>query len=217
MFERAIQKSVELLLRGGTGVQAPLAAKYVDRLRQRHPERAVEDIEKRLESGYLIVVTASGTLAGLSAAVPGVGTLIGLATSGIESVFFLEASALYAASMGALHGMESMSPNQQRALIVGVVLGESGTELLGKNTSQSARDWAAVVADKLPVVRNIDNAMAKKFVVQFLIRRGVLVFGKALPIGIGAAIGAAGNLTFGRAVVANAHRTFGPAPATLPE
>ncbi|MFF3568995.1 hypothetical protein [Nocardia jiangxiensis] len=217
MFERAIQKSVELLLRGGTGVQAPLAAKYVDRMRRRHPDRSPEDIEKRLESRYLIVVTASGTIAGLSAVVPGVGTLIGLAASGIESVFFLEASALYAASVGALHGMESMSPNQQRALVVGVVLGESGTEILGKNASQSARDWADIVADKIPVVRNVDNAMAKKFIVQFILRRGVLLFGKALPIGIGAAVGAAGNLAFGRTVVANAHRTFGPALSTQPE
>jgi hypothetical protein len=217
MFENALQKSVELLLRGGTGIQAPLAAESVRRLQRRFPDRSPEDIEKWLESGYLIVVTASGTVAGLSAAVPGVGTLIGLAVSGIDSIFFLEASALYAASVGAVHDMESMSPNQRRALIVAVVLGESGAEMLGRNASQSARDWAATVADKLPLVRNIDNAMAKRFIVQFIAKRGVLMFGKSLPMGIGAVIGAAGNLTYGRAVVANARRTFGPAVTAEPE
>lgn len=217
MFENALQKSVELLLRGGTGIQAPLAAESVRRLQHRFPDRSPEDIEKWLESGYLIVVTASGTVAGLSAAVPGVGTLIGLAVSGIDSIFFLEASALYAASVGAVHGMESMSPNQRRALIVAVVLGESGAEMLGRNASQSARDWAATVADKLPLVRNIDNAMAKRFIVQFIAKRGVLMFGKSLPMGIGAVIGAAGNFTYGRAVVANAQRTFGPSVPAGPE
>ncbi len=210
MFERTIQKSVEMLLRGGTGVQVPFAARYVDRLRQRHPDRSSEDLEKKLESNYLIVVTASGTIAGLSAVVPGVGTLIGLAASGIESVFFLEASALYAASVGALHGIETLPPDEQRARVVGVVLGESGMALLGRNASQSAKDWANVVADKLPIVRNIDNAMAKRFIVQFIVRRGVLLFGKTLPIGIGAVVGAAGNLTFGRSVIANAHNVFRP-------
>ncbi|WP_084530479.1 hypothetical protein [Nocardia miyunensis] len=217
IFENALQKSVELLLRGGTGVQGPLAAKYVDRLRRRHPDRSPEDIEKKLESRYLIIVTASGTIAGLSAVVPGVGTLIGLAASGIESVFFLEASALYAASVGAVHDIESMSPEQRRALVVGVVLGEGGADLLGRNPGQAARDWATVVADKLPVVRNIDNALVKRFIVQFIAKRGVLLFGKTLPIGIGAVIGAAGNLTVGKSVVANAHRTFGPALSTWPE
>lgn len=212
MFERAVQKSVEVVLRAGSGIQAPLAAKYVDRLRRRHPSRSPEDIAHGLETRYLILVTTSGTLAGLSAAVPGIGTLIGLAVSGVESVFFLETSALYAASMSAVHGMESIPPKQRRALVAGVVLGESGAEMLGKNASQSARDWASTLADRLPVVRNIDNAMAKRFITQFIVKRGVLMFGRTLPAGIGAVIGAVGNRALGKAVIANAHNTFGPAP-----
>ncbi len=213
MFERVLQKSVEAVLRGGTGVQAPLAAKYVSRLRRRHPDRSPQELARSLESQYLLVVTASGTLAGLTAAVPGVGTLIGFAVSGVESVFFLEASALYAASAGTVHGIESMSPGQRRALIVGVVIGEGGAELLGKRAGQSAKDWATTVADKLPVVRSIDNAMVKRFIVQFIAKRGVLMFGKVLPAGIGAVIGAAGNRALGKAVITNAHNAFGAAPA----
>ncbi|WP_327144762.1 hypothetical protein [Nocardia sp. NBC_01327] len=212
MFERALQKSVEMVIRGGTGLQAPLAAKYVGRLRRKHPGRSPEDITHGLEWRYLTIVTVSGTVAGLSAAVPGVGTLIGLAVSGVESVFFLEASALYAASMSAVHGMESLPPKQRRTLIAGVVLGEAGSEMLGKSASQSARDWATVVADKLPVVRNIDNAMAKRFIGGFIVKRGVLMFGKTLPAGIGAVIGGVGNHALGKTVITNAHNTFGSAP-----
>lgn len=212
MFERTLQKSVEVVLRAGSGIQAPLAAKYVGRLRRLHPDRTPADIAQGLDTRYLILVTTSGTLAGLSAAVPGIGTLIGLAVSGIESVFFLETSALYAASMSAVHGMDKMPPKQRRAVVVGVVLGESGAEMLGKNASQSARDWATALGDKLPVVRSIDNAMAKRFIVQFIVKRGVLLFGRTLPAGIGAVIGGVGNRALGKAVIANAHRTFGPSP-----
>ncbi|MFI6866438.1 hypothetical protein [Nocardia sp. NPDC050406] len=214
MFERALHKSVEAVLRAGSGVQAPLAAKYVDHLRRRHPSRSPEDIAKGLETRYLALVITSGTLAGLSAAVPGVGTVIGLVASGAESVFFLETSALFAASMSAVHGMESIPPKQRRALVAGVVLGEGGAEMLGKNASQSARDWAGALADHLPVVRNVDNAMARRFITQFIVKRGVLMFGRTLPAGIGAVIGAVGNRALGKAVIANAERTFGPAPAS---
>ncbi|AYF73338.1 hypothetical protein D7D52_05070 [Nocardia yunnanensis] len=217
MFERALQKSVELMLRAGTGVQAPLAAKYVNRLRRRHPDRPPTDIAGGLETRYLTVVTISGTLAGLSAAVPGIGTLIGLAVSGVESVFFLEMSALYAMAGGSVHGLESASPAQRRKLVAAVVLGESGTELLGKNASQSARDWAKVVGDKLPVVRSIDNPMVKRFLVRFLARRAILMFGKSLPAGLGAVIGALGNRALAKGVIANAHSAFGPPPATWPD
>lgn len=216
MFERVLQKSGEVLVRAGTGVQAPLAAKYVDRLRRKHPERTPADIERGLQWRYLGAVTASGTIAGLSAAVPGVGTLVGLAASGVESVFFMEASALYAVSVGELRGMRSMRPEQRRALVVAVVLGEGGAQLLGKGAAQSAKDWASAVADKLPVVRSIDNPMARKFVVGFIAKRGALLFGRALPMGLGAIIGGTGNYALGRVVLANAERTFESAPATWP-
>ncbi|UFS97758.1 hypothetical protein [Nocardia huaxiensis] len=217
MFDKALQKSAELLLRGGTGIQLPLAGKYVGRLRRIHPEWSPARLSSSLETRYVTVVTVSGALAGLSAAVPGVGTLIGLAVSGVESVFFLEASALYAVSAGATHGIEHLSPKQRRALVVAVVMGETGAEMLGKNASQSARDWASVVADKLPVVRNIDNAMARRFVASFIIKRGVLLFGKTLPAGIGAVIGAVGNRALAKSVITNAHNTFGPTPTHWPD
>ncbi|MEV6772185.1 hypothetical protein AB0N05_26505 [Nocardia sp. NPDC051030] len=217
MFERVLQKSTELVLRTGAGIQAPLAAKYVERLRRKHPSRSPEDIAQGLQTRYLTLVTISGTVAGLTAAVPGVGTLIGLAASGVDAVFFLEASALYAVSAGAVHGMASMPAKQRRAVTVAVVLGETGAEMLGKNASQSARDWATAVADHLPIVRNIDNALAKRFIVQFIVKRGVLMFGKTLPAGIGAVIGGLGNRALGKTVITNGRNVFGPTPENWPD
>ncbi len=54
------------------------------------------------------------------------------------------------------------------------------------------------------------------FVKQFAARGGASFIGKAMPFGIGAAIGGAGNHILGRRVLTTSHRAFGAAPLTLP-
>ncbi|HAS31945.1 MAG TPA: hypothetical protein DCS84_06550, partial [Microbacterium sp.] len=54
------------------------------------------------------------------------------------------------------------------------------------------------------------------FVRQFAARGGASWIGKALPFGIGAAVGGAGNNILGRRVLTNARRAFPDAPFTLP-
>jgi hypothetical protein len=54
------------------------------------------------------------------------------------------------------------------------------------------------------------------FIKHFAARAGASWIGKALPFGIGAVIGGAGNGILGRRVVVSARRAFGPAPLELP-
>ena len=54
------------------------------------------------------------------------------------------------------------------------------------------------------------------FVKQFAAKGGASVIGKALPFGIGAAIGGAGNNILGRRVLTTSHKAFGAAPIDLP-
>ena len=54
------------------------------------------------------------------------------------------------------------------------------------------------------------------FVKQFAAKGGASVIGKALPFGIGAAIGGAGNNILGRRVLTTSHKAFGSAPIDLP-
>jgi len=58
--------------------------------------------------------------------------------------------------------------------------------------------------------------MLKYFVKRFTLKRGALLFGKLLPVGIGAIIGAIGNRLVGKKIVRNARTAFGPAPARWP-
>jgi hypothetical protein len=54
------------------------------------------------------------------------------------------------------------------------------------------------------------------FVHQFAAKGGASFLGKALPFGIGAVIGGAGNNILGRRVLVNSRRAFGIPPLALP-
>lgn len=58
--------------------------------------------------------------------------------------------------------------------------------------------------------------MLKYFVNRSTVKRGVLVFGKLLPVGIGGVIGGVGNRLAGKKIVRNARIAFGPAPTRWP-
>jgi hypothetical protein len=62
----------------------------------------------------------------------------------------------------------------------------------------------------------IRERIQKAFLRNLLKRQGSALFGRALPFGIGAVVGGAGNLMMGRTVVANAKEAFGPMPDTVP-
>ena len=60
------------------------------------------------------------------------------------------------------------------------------------------------------------DRLKKSFIHQFAARGGASWIGKALPFGIGAVIGGAGNNILGRRVLVNSRRAFGVAPEVLP-
>ena len=43
------------------------------------------------------------------------------------------------------------------------------------------------------------------------------MFGKVIPAGIGAAVGAFGNRALAKTIIENAHQAFGPAPDKFPD
>jgi hypothetical protein len=59
-----------------------------------------------------------------------------------------------------------------------------------------------------PIVDRLKGAFLRRFAV----RGGSSILGRALPFGVGAVIGGAGNNIVGRRVVQNSRLAFGPAP-----
>ncbi|MFR9751114.1 hypothetical protein ACL02S_08765 [Nocardia sp. 004] len=216
MFQGAFEKTVVELLDTGSRLQAPAVARYVDHIRRSHPEENPAQLIQRLEKQYLLAVTGSGGAVGATAAVPGIGTVAALAAVSAETTFFMEASALFTLAVAAVHGISPADKQQRRALVLAVVLGESGMEIVQKSVGTSAKNWGTAFANRIPGLSSMNDSLLKRFIVRFITKRAALMAGKVLPAGIGAAIGGAGNRALGKATITNARNAFGPPPATWP-
>lgn len=213
MFKDAFEKTVVQLLDTGSRLQGPAVARYVDRLRRSHPDESPAQIIERLEKQYLLAVTGSGSAVGASAAVPGVGTMAALAAVSAETTFFMEASAVFTLAVASVHGITPQEQEQRRALVLAVVLGESGMQIVQKSIGTSAKNWGSAFANRIPGLAAMNDSLLKRFIVRFITKRAALMAGKVVPAGIGAVIGGAGNRALGKQTISNARRAFGPAPA----
>lgn len=206
-------------------VQRPVVMAHLRGIRARHPEASTADIARMLERRYLAAVTTGGAAVGATAVVPGIGTGVTLALSGVETVGFLEATALFAQSLAELHGIRVEDPDRARALVLTLMVGKEGVDLVsqfarqasGKGPGRSAY-WGDMVTRSLPraVVGPLVDRLKSTFLRRFAAQGGASVLGKALPFGVGAVIGGAGNHILGRRVVVGARRGFGMPPAAYP-
>lgn len=206
-------------------IQRPLVLAHIRSIRLRHPHASTSEIIRLLERRYLAAVTTGGAAVGATAVIPGISTGITLALSGVETVGFVESTALFAQSVAEVHGITVENPDRARALVMTLMLGKEGVDLVaqlagqatGKAGSRSSY-WGEMVTKTLPraAVGPLADRLKSAFVKQFAARGGASFVGKALPFGVGAAVGGAGNNILGRRVLVNSRRAFGTPPVMLP-
>lgn len=206
-------------------VQRPVVLAHLRGIRLRHPQASTSQIVTILERRYLAAVTTGGAAVGATAVVPGIGTATTLALSGVETAGFLEATALFAQSLAELHGITVDDPDRARALGMALMLGDEGANLVGQFARQAAGRgagrrayWGEVVTASLPrtAMRPVLDRLGVAFMRRFATAGSASLIGKALPFGIGAAVGGTGNHLVGRRVVSAARRAFGIVPAQFP-
>ncbi|WP_136585367.1 hypothetical protein [Microbacterium hydrothermale] len=206
-------------------VQRPVVLAHLRSIRLRHPRASVDEILAILERRYLAAVTTGGAAVGATAVVPGIGTGVTLALSGVETLGFLEATALYAQSVAEVHGVAVDDPDRARALVLALILGKEGVDLVSQLSAQAAgrgagrsASWGEMVTSTLPraAIGPLVDRLKTMFVRQFAARGGASWIGKALPFGVGAVVGGAGNNILGRRVLVHSRRAFGTAPHELP-
>jgi hypothetical protein len=206
-------------------IQRPVVLAHLRSIRLRHPSASASEIVRILERRYLAAVTTGGAAVGATAVVPGIGTGVTLALSGVETLGFLEATALYAQSVAEVHGIPVENPDRARALVLALMLGQEGVALVsqlagqatGKGTSRD-KYWGELVTKTIPraSVGPLVDQLKRSFMRHFAVRGGASWIGKALPFGIGAAVGGAGNNILGRRVLVSSRKAFGIPPAALP-
>ena len=205
-------------------VQRPVVLAHIRGIRRGRPNATPEEIIRTLERRYLAAVTTGGALVGASSVVPAIGTGASLALSGVETAGFLEASALFAQSVTEVHGIVVDDPDRARALVMTMVLGTAGSDLVRQLAGQAAGGsgksmfWGEMITKSLPraVVGPIADRLKKTFMKKFAVAQGTNVVGRLIPFGIGAVIGGGGNHLLGRQIVRTSREGFGPAPETFP-
>lgn len=207
---RAVGAAVEK----GLEVQQPAVETHIRRARQRRPFATPAEVVVSLERQYLASVVTLGAGAGAAAAVPGFGIPAGIVVNVAEVGAFIEASALFCLAVAEVHGVRVEDLERRRTLLLAVLMGDGGSKIVQKIAGKSGPHWAKAVANGVPMstINSVNRVLGPRFVTRYGTRQGVLVLGRDLPLGIGAAIGAGGNALFGRMAITGARRAFGPAP-----
>ncbi|MDN5698835.1 MAG: di- and tripeptidase [Kocuria sp.] len=203
--------------------QRPMVIKALQREREQHPNDSPAQIAKRMTKTYQRTVTMGGGAVGATAMVPGIGTIASLGLSSVAVVGYLEATALYAQAMAELHGVFPDNEEQNRAMVMALMLGEDGNQLMSQILANSSRSkgltnkWGLMLGKgdndkKFDAGRTIRNMFVKRF----LAKQTGAVMGRALPFGIGAVVGGGANLAMSRQVIKAAEEAFGEFPAEFP-
>lgn len=217
---KATARALAHVIERASRSQGPAATGYVDRLRRVDPGASPAAIVSKLEKRYLAAVTASGAAVGSAAALPGVGTLAAISAAAGETAVFLEATAFFALAVGAVHGIPTDDRERRRALVLTVLVGDDSkhalAELIGPGRTSGAWMSDGVASLPMPAVSQLNSRLLKYAVKRYTLRRGALLFGKLLPVGIGALVGAIGNRIIGKKIVGNARKAFGAPPSRWP-
>ncbi|WP_246262837.1 hypothetical protein [Arthrobacter mobilis] len=203
-------------------VQRPLVLANLNRYRRKYPDAGPAELAGRLERDYLAAVTAGGATVGAFAIVPGIGTLATLGLSAAATVGFLEATALYAQSVAELHGIPTAEPERAQAMVMAIIMGDEGGALIkefaGQRGAAPGLNWGNLVGQSMPsgLVGSLVRSLRKRFLKRLLAKQGTALLGRAVPFGIGAVVGGAGNHAMGRRVIENTREAFGELPLVLP-
>lgn len=196
------------------------ARTQVIQLREAHPTWRDDDLVARLETRYLALVSASGAAAGSASAAPGVGTMAGLGASGTDLAVFCRATATYALAVAHVHGRDELlnDPELRTVFVKLVLLGGQGAQLVSQVAGRVGAHWGRQLTQRIPVatLHRVNGVLGQHLITKYGTTRGVLVLGKALPFGFGAAIGGAGNAGLGWCSVRTVRSALGPVGGELP-
>jgi hypothetical protein len=211
---RVLRNVVERALRA----QHPRVTAHIAKIRSKEPDATPAQVIAALDRRYQFAVAGLGAVGGGIAIFPAIGTAVSLATAAAEAAAALDAAVLYTLAVAEVHSMHIEDVERRRALVLGVVMGAGGTELMRKVTGGKDR-WARTVTEALPlrVLGPVNTTLGRWFVKRYVTRQLALAVGRALPFGIGVIIGGVGNVVAARTVIGAAGRAFGPPPAGWPE
>ena len=177
-------------------------------------DQTASDQAGALESQYLATVSGAGAAVGGAASIPGVGTGLAVGLSVAETVAFLDGTALFSLASAELRGYHVRDLPRRRALLLLVVLGDDAVRLVPPAADGETEGWGRRLMELDDAsVAEINRTGEKWLLTRFGPRQGMVIVGRLVPFGIGAAVGAAGNALTAKGVIARVRAAFAGAPS----
>ncbi len=204
-------------------VQGPIARKYVDSLRRKHPDWSDDKIVARLEGHFTKLAVATGVGIGGAAALPAVGTATAVALTAGEGIAFAEACAFLTLGIAHVRGVDMSKPEVRRTVILAILGGEKGAAIVTKALGKNGLQWSTVLDGMAPpFIADAVNTQVNRWIRRTVTRRFTgLWAGRLIPFGVGAVIGGLGNKALTKSVIEAAREVFShadePVPSTLAE
>jgi hypothetical protein len=218
MFGRpAVRDQVLEWVDKAIGVQDGAVLGHVDAVRARTPDATPAQVVAALENQYLATTSGAGAAVGGVASVPGIGTTFAVGLSVAETAAFLDATAVFAFATAEALGHRIGDMPRRRAIFLSALLGDEAVALAGRAADGTRDGWAArVAALDDESVDEINRTAEKWLLTRFGPRQGLLVVGRLVPFGIGAAVGAAGNAVTAKGVIVRIRSAFAGGPVPVP-
>lgn len=213
-----IPSPLRVLTRALTRVNTRAAGAYIEQYRRSHPDATPQDLLDALERRYLILSSTAGGSVGALAALPGVGTTAALGASLAEQGAFMEATIFYIVARAELNGLPVDDQLRRQTLIMTILLGDVGYATLTQVAGRTGMHWGTAVVKTMPMstIRAANSVLGRNVITKYGTKQGIIVLGRALPFGIGAAIGGTAGALSSRAVMAAADKAFGDPPSHFP-
>lgn len=214
-----VAEAIEDALDKAVSVQHSSVVRFIAKAQAKDPALTPFQLVERLEKRYRALVIGVGAASGSASAAPGLGTAAGLATSAVEIGAFAEATALFTLARAEVQGISVRDAATRRALVLAVLLGESGVAALQREAgAATGASWLAALREGVPKqsMSSINQSLLQHFLGRFAAKQSALVVGRAAPFGIGAVIGGAGNYAVAKSAINASRRLFGPPPHDFP-
>jgi hypothetical protein len=161
---------------------------------------------------------ALGAAAGGAAALPVVGTTTVLATSAADLGWFTIRAADLILTIAAIHGHTEASVEQRKAWVLSILaFGDGAASSFTKVAGEVGKGLGEKLTQRIPAagLQRINRAVGRTIVTKYGTKRGAIALGRALPFGIGAAIGGGANYASVALIARQADRFFAELPPVL--
>lgn len=188
------------LLDSALKAQAPLARAAVERMRAKHPEASPRQLAEKVYSRYSSLSIATGAGIGGIAALPGIGTVAAVGLTVGEGVSFAETTAFLTLAVADIHGVDMTDPQTRRIVLMAVLGGERGEEIMARALGKQGAQWSSVLGSGGMIPGFVTRQAGRYIRRRVISRTGRLWLLRLLPFGLGAVLGGLGARGISRTV-----------------